>query len=81
VSQFYQDIEKVLEDTYMYMAFEGVFGTTCMVFGVLGVAVDASDANEGVCRGVFCAWVATLLTASGTAPNKNCEHFECPNNP
>ena len=79
--QFYRDIENVWKNTYMYMAFEGVFGTTWVVFGVLGVAVGASDANEGDRRGVFCAWVATLLTASGTAPNKNCEYFECPNNP
>ncbi len=54
----------------MYMALEGVLGTTCVVFGVLGVAVEASNVNEGVLRGGFCAWVATLLTASGTAPGQ-----------
>ena len=54
-----------IEDVAMYMAFDGVFGTTC-VRGVRGVEVEASEVTEGVFLGV-CACDAILLTASGTA--------------
>jgi hypothetical protein len=54
-----------MEEVAMYMAFEGVFGTTC-TRGFRGELVDASEVTEGVPLGV-CACEATLLTASGTA--------------
>jgi hypothetical protein len=50
----------------MYIAFEGVFGTTWEVRGFRGDLVDTSDTTEGDLPGVA-ACDATLLTASGTA--------------
>ena len=47
------------------MAFEGVFGTTC-IRGFRGELVDVSDATEGVRLGVAACEVI-LLTASGMA--------------
>lgn len=50
----------------MNMAFEAVFGTRWGSRDVRGLAVEASEATEGLRLGVW-AWDTTLLTPSGTA--------------
>ena len=49
----------------MYMALDGMLGTTCCG-GARGV-VDDPEVTAEVLLGVFCASAATLVTASGFA--------------
>jgi hypothetical protein len=54
-----------IEDVAIYIALEGVFGTT-WACGVRGLFVAASDVTDGTLFGA-CACDAILLIASGAA--------------